>query len=198
MDIGEIENLLKNFRWETLSKMYGCAHSSIIGFISTEWIRFSPENSILDGAPSPKIGGSRKGQTNADILLCKGDRPYIAVEVETNISKYDKKLDSLFTYLNNKNDFDGIEFGLLFMTNLCAGNTKYKQNWEKIKQRVTKNGENDIALISIIKERAQLKEEDTSLNALRRRNDYFPWNIITVAYWIYSANRITEGILWKK
>lgn len=197
MDIGKIEEILKKFRWGTLQRMYGCAHSSIIGFISTEWICLSPKNSILDGAPSPKIGKGRKGQTNADILLCKGDKPFIPVDVETNVSKYDEKLRSLFDYLNNKNNFSGIEFGLLFMTNLCAGNTKYKHNWEKIKRRINKNQKNNIALVSIIKERAHL-EKISPLNVLRKRNGYFPWDIITVDYWIYSANQTKEGNLWKK
>lgn len=166
MDIGRIEDLLKKFRWGTLQKMYGCAHSSIIGFISTEWINFSRENSIIDGAPSPETGKGRKGQTNADILLCKGDGPFIPVEGETNVSKYHEKLSTLFTYLDNNNNFDGIEFGLLFMTNLCKGDTKYKHNWEEIKQRVIKNKTNDIALVSIIKERAPM-ENPSFLNALR-------------------------------
>jgi len=197
MDIDEIEKLLKKFRWGTLQRMYGCAHSSIIGFISTEWINLSSENSILDGTPSPKTGGGRKGQTNADILLCKGDIPFIPVDVETNVDEYDKKLRSLFTYLNNKDDFDGIEFGLLFMTNLCKGDTKYKHNWEGIKREVIKNEKNNIALVSIIKERAQLKK-DSPLNVLRKRNDYFPWDIVTVDYWIYSENQTKEGNLWRK
>ncbi|MBC8382718.1 MAG: hypothetical protein H8E22_02695 [Candidatus Cloacimonetes bacterium] len=197
MDINEIEMLLKKFRWHTLQRMYGCAHSSIIGFISTEWISLSLENSILDGAPSPIIGNGRAGQTNADILLCKDGRPVIPVEVETDVSKYKEKTDSLFAYLSNKKDFDGIEFGLLFMTNLCNGDTKYKHNWEKIKLRATKSEKNNIALVSIIKERARLGK-DSPLNVLRKRNDYFPWDIITVDYWIYSANRTKEGNLWRK
>jgi len=198
MDIGGIEDLLKTFRWGTLQKMYGCAHSSIIGFISTEWINLSEENSILDGPPSPEIGKGRKGQTNADILLFKGDLPFIPVEVETNVSKYDEKLRTLFTYLKNKNNFfDGIEFGLLFMTNLCKGDAKYKHNWEEIKQRVIKNKANDIALVSIIKVRAPM-ENHSFLNTLRNRNVYSPWDIVTVDYWIYSTNQIKDGNLWKK
>jgi hypothetical protein len=197
MDINEIEKVLKKFRWSTLQRIYGCAHSSIIGFISTEWINLSPENSILDGAPSPITGKGRTGQTNADMLLCKGDSPFIPVEVETNVDKYDDKLKSLFAYLNNKDDFDDIEFGLLFMTNLCEGDKKYKHNWDKIKDSVSKNGKNAIALVSIIKERAQLKR-DSTLNVLRKRNDYFPWDITTVDYWIYRANRTKEGNLWRK
>ena len=93
--------MLKAFRWATLEAMYGCAHSSIIGFISTEWINQSEHNSILDGAPSSSIGKGRSGQKNADIILCKGDRPFIPVEVETLVNKYSEKVESLSTYLDN-------------------------------------------------------------------------------------------------
>ena len=134
MEINEIEELLKKFRWNTLQSMYGCAHSSIIGFISTEWINLSlEEHTILDGAPSPKRGKGRRGQKNADILLCKGDKHLIHVEVETLVSKYEEKLKSLFDYLNNTTEFNGAEFGLLFMTNLCKGKMKYKHNWYKVR-----------------------------------------------------------------
>ncbi len=195
MNITEIEGLLRSFRWITLQRMYGCAHSSIIGFISTEWINASPDNSILDGAPSPEIGKGRRGQTNADILLCKGDKPLIPVEVETNVANYCKKLESLFSYLENNNNFSRFtEFGLLFMTNLCTGRMSYQHNWEKIKRRVLK-GRNAIALVSIIKEKAQL-ENNSELNVLRNRNQYYPWDIVTVDYWIYTPNETREGNLW--
>lgn len=196
MEINNIEMLLKKFRWNTLQRMYGCAHSSIIGFISTEWINLSPENSILDGAPSPIIGKGRPGQTNADILLCKNGTPFIPVEVETNVSEYGEKIKSLFDYLDNKKNFDGIEFGLLFMTNLCKGDMKYKHNWEKIKKSV-KNEKDAIALVSVIKEKVQLKN-DSPLDVLRKRNDYYPWEVVSIDYWIYKANRVKEGNLWKK
>ncbi len=197
MDIGEIENILKKFQWEKLQRMYGCAHSSIIGFISTEWIRFSlKDNSILDGAPSPKIGKGRKGQTNADILLCKVDKPLIPVEVETNVLKYEKKLKSLFDYLDNNKNFEGIEFGLLVMLNLCSGDKNHQHNWESIKQIVQENGKSNIALVSIIKEKPELK--DSVLNELRGRNNYFPWDIIQIDYWIFGANQQREGTLWSK
>ena len=78
-----IEKFLNEFKWETLSRMYGLARSSVIGFISSERIKRSSENSIIDGVPSAKTGGGRKGQRNADILLCKGDKPFVVVEVET-------------------------------------------------------------------------------------------------------------------
>jgi len=198
MEINEIEKLLKKFRWNTLQSMYGCAHSSIIGFISTEWINLSPEeHSVLDGAPSPKRGKGRRGQKNADILLCKGDNPLIPVEVETSVSKYEEKLQSLFDYLNNTTDFNGAEFGLLFMTNLCKGEMKYKHNWDKVKDRVKEEKESTIAFVSINKEKNYLGK-DSPLNILRKRNDYYPWGVVIIDYWIYNANQEREGNLWKK
>jgi hypothetical protein len=47
MEINEIEKLLKKFRWQTLQDIYGSAHSSIIGFITTEWLNLSKENSVF-------------------------------------------------------------------------------------------------------------------------------------------------------
>ncbi|MEZ0536615.1 hypothetical protein ACAG39_05100 [Caldicellulosiruptoraceae bacterium PP1] len=72
-----IENIIKIFNWDVITRMYGSSHSSIIGFLSSEWIKNSQEHSILDGAPSPFVGKGIKGQKNADILLCKGDKPLI-------------------------------------------------------------------------------------------------------------------------
>jgi len=84
MRLEEIEDLIKSFRWNLLSRLYGCAHSSIIGFIATEWISLSEYNTILDGAPSPIIGINRQEQKNADLILCKRNQPFIVVEVEQN------------------------------------------------------------------------------------------------------------------
>lgn len=197
MDINDMVGLLKAFRWDTLQRMYGCAHSSIIGFISSEWINQSKDNSILDGAPSPVVGKGRHGQKNTDIILCKGDRPFIGVEVETSVDKYSEKIESLSAYLNNTKDFDGIELGLLFMTNLTKGGVKYTHCWEPIKMKV-KEKNDTIALISINKEKVPLG--DDTLSRLRRRNDYYPWNIVRIDYWVHKKGRheTAEGNLWKK
>ena len=133
--INQIEELLRKFRWATLEKMYGCAHSSIIGFISTEWINLSRNNSILDGAPSPCTGQWRTGQRNADIILCQLDKPVIVVEVETKVDKYMEKLSSIYDYLENDKEFNGIRFGLMIMINLCSGDRKYKHNWDEVKKK---------------------------------------------------------------
>lgn len=197
MDIKEIIDLLKAFRWATLQRMYGCAHSSIIGFISTEWINQSENNSILDGAPAPSIGKGRSGQKNADIILCKGDRSFIAVEVETLVEKYSEKVESLSTYLGNIKDFNGIEFGLLFMTNLIKGEMKYKHCWGPIKTKV-KEKNDTIALVSINKMKVPLHGD--ALGHLRKRNDYYPWNIVKIDYWVHKKDQpeTAQGNLWKK
>ena len=92
-------------------------------------------------------------------------------------------------------EFNDVEFGLLFMTNFCNGDNKYKHNWDSIK-RIVKEKNASIALVSIIKERVQLQK--TSLNILRKRNDYYPWNIVKIDYWIHKENQAKEGNLWKK
>lgn len=177
--------------------MYGSANSSIIGFISTDWINQSKDNSILDGAPSPIIGKGRSGQKNADLLLCKRDKPLIVVEVESGVSKYEEKIDSILKYLNNREDFDGIEFGLLIMSNVYDSlkGTKYKHNWTSIKDKVKKTKE-AIVLVSIEKSKAQ--PDNSPLSRLRGRNDYYPWNIVNIDYWINATNQNIEGTLWKK
>jgi len=196
--IFEVEHVIRNFEWETMKNMYGCAHSSIIGFISSQWLRSSPNRSILDGAPSPKIGEGRRGQRNSDILLCLNDKPVVVVEVETNVKSYENKLETLYEYIKNDNEFKGLDIGLLFMNNLCSGERKYKHNWDEIKELVRKNHRN-IVLISIEKEKSKFLKENTILNSLRKRNDYYPWDISKIDYWMYTFNNVVkEGNLWMK
>jgi len=197
MDADDIVKFLKTFRWSTLQMMYGCAHSSIIGFVSTEWISQSEYNSILDGAPSPIIGQGRTGQQNADILLCKGNKPFIVVEVQTEIKKYEEKVDSILSYLHNGKDFSGLEFGLLIMTNCAAGDLKYRHNWDskEIKSKVDK-AKGTIALVSI--EKSRIPSDNSVLGRLRSRNDYYPWEIVNIDCRVHTADRNVEGNLWNK
>jgi len=176
----------------------GCAHSSIIGFISTQWLKQSADHSILDGAPSPEIGKGRRGQKNSDILLCSNEKPIIVVEVETSVSSYEKKLKTIYKYLNNSDSFKGLEFGLLFMSNLCSGERKYKHNWDSIKGNVREHKKN-IILISVEKQKSEFMNKDSILGKLRCRNDYYPWNISKIDYWIHASyGDIREGILFAK
>ena len=150
-----IENIIKMFKWDIITRMYGNSHSSIIGLLSSEWIKKSSDHSVLDGAPSPFVGKGRKGQKNADILLCKGDKPFIVVEVETIVSKYLEKIDSIAAYMENTKDYDGFSFGLLVMLNYTNGADKYKHNWHDAKEYAMSK-DIPIAFVSIEKSKADL------------------------------------------
>jgi hypothetical protein len=189
-----IENIIRMFKWDIITSMYGNSHSSIIGFLSSEWIKKSSDHSVLDGAPSPFVGKGRKGQKNADILLCKGDKLFIVVEVETLVSKYLEKIDSIVSYIGNTEDYDGISFGLLVMLNYTNGADKYKNNWHDAKEYAVSK-DIPIAFVSIEKSKADLG--DTVLDQLKKRNEYYPWETSNIDYWIYGSDRkVIEGILW--
>lgn len=191
-----IENIIKMFKWDIITRMYGNSHSSIIGLLSSEWIKKSSDHSVLDGAPSPFVGKGRKGQKNADILLCKGDKPFIVVEVETIVSKYLEKIDSIAAYMENTKDYDGFSFGLLVMLNYTNGADKYKHNWHDAKEYAMSK-DISIAFVSIEKSKADLG--NTVLDQLKRRNEYYPWETSSINYWIYGSDRkIIEGNLLKK
>ena len=189
-----IENIIRMFKWDIITRMYGNSHSSIIGLLSSEWIKKSSDHSVLDGAPSPFVGKGRKGQKNADILLCKGDKPFIVVEVETLVSKYLEKIDSIVSYIGNTEDYDGISFGLLVMLNYTNGADKYKNNWHDAKEYAVSK-DIPIAFVSIEMSKADLG--DTVLDQLKKRNEYYPWETSNIDYWIYGSDRkVIEGILW--
>jgi len=191
-----IEDFIKMFNWGIITRMYGNSHSSIIGLLSSEWIKKSSDHSVLDGAPSPFVGKGRKGQKNADILLCKGDKPFIVVEVETIVSKYLEKIDSIAAYMENTKDYDEISFGLLVMLNYTNGTDKYKHNWHDAKEYAMSK-DIPIAFVSIEKSKADLG--DTVLDQLKKRNEYYPWETSNIDYWIYGSDRkVIEGNLLKK
>lgn len=195
VDAVAIEKFLTIFKWDTLREMCGCAHNSIIGFLSTTWINQMKGNSVLDGAPSPKTGEGRRGQKNADILFCRLANPLIVVEVETVVGKYRDKLESIKAYFDNNTDYEGLQIGLLVMTNLCTGDRKYKHNWETIKREVRQANRN-IALVSIEKENHRKELDNSVLGRLKKRNDYYPWQIENIDYWVHSASGvIREGRL---
>ena len=49
-----------------------------------------------------------------------------------------EKLSSIYDYLENDKEFNGIRFGLMIMINLCSGDRKYKHNWDEVKKRSQK------------------------------------------------------------
>jgi hypothetical protein len=192
MDAKNILNFLKTFNWKILRNMYGCAHNSIIGFVSSGWISQSQHNTILDGAPSPNVGSQRRGQRNADILLFKNEKPYVVTEVESGVSKYCEKINTIQKYLRNIKEFDGLKFGLLIMTNMydCK---KCKHNWDIIANEIKKMKET-MAFVSV--EKKKVKLGDSTLEKLRSRNDYYPWDVEKIEYWIHTPTRDLRGNLY--
>ena len=192
----QIIKIIKIFRWGLLHKIFGCAHNSIIGFVSTGWINLEKSNTALDGAPCVRRDIGSFGQQYADILLCKEGRPFIVVEVEAGVSKYREKLNSLKNYLRNRSDFGKLGFGLLIMTNAydAQKGRKYKHNWALIKKQV-RFGKDAIALVSI--EKRQVKTDNSIMGRLRKRNDYYPWEIENIDYWVFDGQRVKTGNLWR-
>lgn len=194
MNSNDILNLITKFDWSKLNNIFGCAHSSIIGFLSYEWINISKENTVLDGAPSPLVGTSRKGQRNADLLLCNNKKPIIPVEVETQVSKYQSKIETIGQYVKN---FPHIEFGFMVLTNLTTGTKKYQHNWDELK-KYSKDHNLPIVLISIIKKKIGFTNID-DWSTLLKRNDYSAWEITEIDYYIYDKNKtILENKIWTK
>lgn len=107
-----MNEFIKSCNWSILSSVFGSSHSSIIGFISAEWIRTYPEGIVMDGEPSPFVGEGRMGQVNSDLLLIRSDNIKAVVEVET--TRWREKVESLALYLNDPK-YAGAE-GLLVLT----------------------------------------------------------------------------------
>jgi hypothetical protein len=201
MDKLNLESFIKSFSWNSLPSIYGSGHNSIIGFISTGWISQSEKsntNTVLDGATSAFIGEGRKGQKNADLILCSNKNPLIVVEVETTANKYLDKLDSLVDYLKNKDDY-GLSAGLMIMTNYCTSRDKfglnyYKHNWDPIKEKIKKDYSNySFILVSIEKVNQKEILGNAKEDKIRTRNSYHSWKINNIEYWIKEKynNEIT-------
>lgn len=123
-----MDNIL-NFNWKYIASILGSSHSSIIGFISYEWIKQDPSAFfVLDAAPSPVTGGSRTGQVNSDLVLmqtiAEKREPKIIVEVETNQKEWETKQKNLLKYLES--DKYKSSKGLLVITKI-RGNEKNRE-----------------------------------------------------------------------
>lgn len=163
--------IIKEFKWENLNKMYGNAHSSIIGFISSEWIQAckSKTHSIFDGAPGARYLESRR---HSDLLLCKDEKPCVVVEVETSIHKYEDKIATLQAYLKEKEKFEGLKYGLLVMLNgFCAldQTNECRFNWDKIENKIAPELSENIGFISIEKENISCAEKNKNSTVSKLR-----------------------------
>ena len=196
MTAKKIEILLRKFKWDRLCKMYGSAHSSLIGFISTTWISQSQSHAVLDGAPSSSRGHGRRGQKNADILLCRQKKPYVIVEVESGASNYLDKIRSIEGYLRNTKEFNGVQFGLLVMTNM-HGLHKGENCWDRIEDKVKKL-KVAIAFVSVEKRKVKLGASLSPLDRLRHLNGYSNKSIVKIDYRVHTPTLDKRGTLYRE
>lgn len=176
--------ILKDFNWEYLTRIYGSSHSSIIGFISHEWLRLNTIKKIdayvLDGAPSP-IKGKRTGQVNADLVLLMDGKPKIIVEVETeNLAKKAENLLDYFGVMNYENIA-----GLLVATKIKwddkekSYNEKDKGKLKEVEKTVNKTAFN----LGVIEIRRKRNKDISQEDVLRRETHYYHWEIDSIVYW---------------
>lgn len=199
-------DLLKAFRWNLLERAYGNPHNTTVGFLSTEWLNKRSTNSVFDGAPSPSVGEGRKGQHNADLILCQGEGPLIVVEVETVATNYRNKLAVLYEYFDMPDVYPGLEYGLLVMLNSRGARSGllYRTDHEQFEElkNLARRRPDGLALVSVEKrnERQQLGLRDTPLSRLRLRNSsgYHCWRIDHVEAWAKDAKgREASRDLWQ-
>lgn len=193
-------SILKKFEWNYLKSIYGSSHSSIIGFLSYQWIKQNKsKNSVLDGAPSPEIGKGRTGQINADLLLLENEIPKIIIEVET--VNWMKKAENIIKYLDNENYNDAK--GLLLLTivkakeiegNIFHSSKKEEENLKRVKTSI-KRAKKNISIIEIWRKRIKPKDKESFFTKIQERTDYYKWQICSIKYW--EKNKESE-LLKKK
>ena len=101
---------LPSVPWDTLSRIHGNCHSSMIGLITSWWVGLCPDHWALDGPP-----GYRSRRV-ADALLCDASGPVGVLEVEG--TAYPGKADTIGHYLTPEDHhvaLDGIRFGILVL-----------------------------------------------------------------------------------
>jgi hypothetical protein len=150
MDTHKFFDELTHYHWSELVQLRGNAHNSTIGFISLSWNRVSPNRVALDAPPTYQKHEGQTGNKYADLLLLEDRRVKIAVEVETMVSKYSDKLDTLSAYFNNKKEFPAPVYGLMILLNSTGSKQTYKTNWGQLKQSIEAKNL-PVALVSIEK-----------------------------------------------
>jgi hypothetical protein len=194
----DMENFLRCAKWNTLLNLYGSAHNSIIGFLSTTWLAQSNKHFVLDEAPANQVGIGNRGN-RADLLLCSDSTPIVVAEVESTVSKYNDKLEAVKSYLNNQKEFSGLEFGLLFLLNWTRSRRDiYTHHWNKLKDSIERTKHN-IALVSFEKKYTKLPfDKDLHLRLNEERSCY-QWHYTSIDFWIHFGNQQPKsGNLWRK
>jgi len=195
----DMENFLRCAKWNTLLNLYGSAHSSIIGFLSTTWLAQSNKHFVLDTAPANQVGLRNKGKL-ADLLLCSDSTPIVVAEVETTVKKYNDKLEVVESYLNNQEEFSGLEFGLLFLLNYTGYTGRrrdaYTHHWEELKASIGKTNHN-ITLVSFEKKDTKLPFDKDLHSRLNEERGYYHWRYTSIDFWIHFENQqMKSGNLW--
>ena len=194
----DMENFLRCANWNILLNLYGSAHNSIIGFLSTTWLAQSNKHFVLDTAPANQVGQRNKGKL-ADLLLCSDSTPIVVAEVESTVKKYNDKLKVVESYLNNQEEFSGLEFGLLLLLNWTGRKRdNYHPNWDELKASIEKTKHN-IALVSFEKKATELPFNRDSHPRLMEERGWFQWGYTSIDFWIhFNDQQIKTDNLWRK
>ncbi len=193
-----MENFLRCAKWNTLLNLYGSSHISIIGFLSTTWLAQSNKHFVLEPAPANQVDIGNRGKS-ADTLLCSDSTPIVVTEVESTVDKYNYKLETVESYLDNQTEFSGLEFGLLFLLNWTnRRDTTYTHQWDELKKSI-KETKHNIALVSFVKERAELPFNEDLHPRLMEERGYYQWRYTSIDFWIhFEDQQIKSGNLWEK
>ena len=196
-ELFDIEHFLRAADWRTLAKLRGSAHNTIIGFMSSRWLGYSPNHFVLDGAPSTHIGSKTQKRRYADLLFCRGTSPLIVVEVESTEKKYIEKKDALCMYLNDTENFFGLQFGMLVLLNYTdRAKDRYQHHWDELKTEVCQSTHN-IVLVSFQKRNEPLPFDAKTHARLLKDTGYYNWAHQNIDFWIHFHNHeAREGNLW--
>jgi len=193
----DMENFLRCAKWNTFLNLYGSAHGSIIGFLSTTWLAQSNKHFVLGPAPANRVDVGNEGK-HADLLLCSDSTPIVVAEVESTVDKYNCKLETVESYLENQEEFQGLEFGLLFLLNWTGRRDTYTPHWKELKDSIKKTKHN-IALVSFVKEHAELRFNEDLHPRLMEERGWYQWRYTSIDFWIHFGDQqIKSGNLWRK
>lgn len=163
------------------------------------WLAQSNKHFVLDGAPASNVGRKNTRRNYVDLLLCFDSMPIVVAEVESTVDKYNQKLKVVESYLNNQEEFSGLEFGLLFLLNWTGRRRdNYTHHWDELKASIEKTKHN-IALVSFEKKPAELPFDKDLHPRLMEERGYYQWCYASIDFWILFEDQQTKsGNLWKK
>ena len=181
---------LSHFWWDTLSRFYGCAHSSTVGFLASQWISTaeSGQRAVIDVPPCVHVGRYRR---HAYLLLFERGEPLCAVEVETSTTiNYAKRIKSLQRYVASPQRFGSGMTGLLVM----CGTAEQLQGLDRKLLR----GDHHVLLLTVEGTDVPPRADGSTLNKLRRDEGYGWYHGETLRIVVYDAAYDREHLLWRR